>query len=179
MTMRDRLWDTFNYDPESGVLVWKNRPRRMFKNTQAWLSANTRLAGKQVKSLHNSGYLTVRFEYKALLVHRVIWCMVHGDFPQDGFELDHINGDRTDNRFINLRLVDRTANCQNMGLRSDNASGHVGVYWHRRASKWCAIIKADKKRYHLGLYSELEFAVAARKKAEVKHGFHPNHGRTK
>ena len=177
MQLPDRLDETFTYDPESGKLIWKARPRHMFRNKQAWLAANTRFAGKEACSKHVDGYLTVRFEYRAIMVHRIAWCMTHGNFPKDGFEIDHINGDRSDNRIVNLRLVDRTGNSQNHALRSNNTSGRVGVHWHNKAAKWCAIICVNKKRIHLGLHVSFNDAVRARKQAEIQYGFHPNHGR--
>lgn len=177
MQLLTRLNEAFTYNPDTGELVWKTRPRHMFKNNQAWLSANTRFAGKLASSKHNDGYLTVRFEYKSFLVHRIAWCMTHGDFPKDGFEIDHINGDRSDNRLVNLRLVDRTGNSQNHALHCNNTSGQVGVYWGKRGSKWRAVITVNKKPIHLGCFDCFDDAVNARKQAEIGYGFHPNHGR--
>jgi hypothetical protein len=88
----------------------------------------------------------------------------------DGFILDHINGDRGDNSWANLRLVTPSQSNMNMPVRADNKSGHRGVWWFEKANKWCAYINANGgKRIHLGLFETMESAVAARVAAEDEH----------
>jgi hypothetical protein len=99
--------------------------------------------------------------------------MVYGDEPQD---IDHINGNRRDNRIANLRAVDRRENMRNARLRSNNTSGIVGVTFSRDRKKWVAQINDGKVR-SLGRFDKFEDAVEARKAAERRAGFHPNHGR--
>nr|WP_175479900.1 HNH endonuclease signature motif containing protein [Paracoccus homiensis] len=106
--------------------------------------------------------------------HRVAWAVIHGRWPNG--EIDHINGDRSDNRLANLREVTKRENHRNMAIRSDNTSGVTGVYWAREKGKWAAYIKADKM-VALGRYDTFAEAVAARRAAEKVLGYHPNHGR--
>ena len=87
-------------------------------------------------------------------------------------EVDHINGDRFDNRRENLRLCNSSQNKCNRGPRKDNQSGFKGVSWHPQRKKWTARIKSPYGKYlHLGLYSsKLEAAEAYNKAAIEKHG---------
>jgi len=103
----------------------------------------------------------------------LIWAMVNGEWP-DG-EIDHINGDRSDNRISNLRVVTHRENAMNRSRRSDNASGVTGV--HKCGSKWRATIKTSDGYKCLGLHSTIEDAARVRYLAERAHGYHANHGR--
>ena len=170
---------SLDYNPQTGVLVWRERPETMFRNRQAWLSANTRFAGKPITHINSTGYIALRLNYRQVLAHRIIFLLDTGMNVPTGYEIDHMNGLRTDNRISNLRCVDRTANSQNSAIRCDNTSGVVGVHWQTKARKWNASIKVNGVHVHLGLFADIETATHARKVAEIKYGFHPNHGRAK
>lgn len=101
--------------------------------------------------------------------------MHNGEIPE-GMQIDHINHARNDNRIENLRLATIFDNNQNMSKGRANASGHVGVSWHKSAQKWCAEIHANGVKYYLGIYDDINDAIRARKLAEEIHGFHENHG---
>ena len=115
-------------------------------------------------------YVMVKIGGKAVQAHRIIWEMHNGPVPV-GREIDHINGNRADNRIENLRLATGSKNKMNTTLRKDNTSGLKGVRRDRRSGRWSATIKADKKTIHLGSFGSPEEAhtayVAA---AEVHHG---------
>lgn len=83
--------------------------------------------------------------------------------------IDHINGDRTDNRKINLRIVDSSQNAQNTPVRIDNKSGVTGVFWYEPHQKWISYININKKRISLGHYSNFVDAVKARYNAMIKY----------
>jgi len=102
--------------------------------------------------------------------------MIHSGKLIDG-QIDHINGDRCDNRLLNLRVVSPQVNAMNRSNRSDNTSGCLGVCWHPSTQKWRARIKVMGKQKSLGLFAEKIDAICARKDAEKKYGFHRNHGR--
>ena len=102
--------------------------------------------------------------------------MYHGQWPAG--QIDHIDGCRKNNRISNLRDVRHQDNGKNTKLPSTNTSGRIGVSWHKAAKKWGVSIKADDRPIHLGLFVSFEEACAARKAAEEKYGFHPNHGRS-
>ena len=168
------------YELETGKLFWKERTPDMFvdgkhtaeHNCAAW---NGRFANKQAfTAIMGGGYACGRVFDKAYFAHRVIWAIVHNEWPE---QIDHINGVKDDNRIENLRSVSNAENGKNKKRQSNNASGVCGVYWHNRDSKWVAQIKFGGKKKHLGYFTDFDDAVAARKTAEVKHGFHPNHGR--
>ena len=85
----------------------------------------------------------------------------------DGLVIDHINGNRLDNRKENIRFVTIQQNNQNRSARYDNPSGHVGVVWNKEKNMWRAQIGIGKKTYHLGYFTEIVDAVEARKQGEI------------
>jgi hypothetical protein len=91
--------------------------------------------------------------------------------------IDHINGDSMDNRIDNLRLVTHKENSLNKKLSSNNKSGVVGVSKNSRNKKWKADITYNNQKYYLGEFNNFDDAVKVRKAAEIKYGFHKNHGR--
>jgi len=157
----DRL---FTYDGEN--LRWKVRP-----------SHTTIQVGEVAGSLHRTQkgklYWQVWANGKGYKVHRLIWLLVHKTWPEN--QIDHIDGNGLNNRIENLRDVPQAENNKNAKKRKDNTSGHAGVYRFR--DKWQVRIKVSGRLIHLGLFTNLDEAVAARKAAEAKYGFHENHGR--
>lgn len=163
-------------DPVEGTLTWRPRSPDMFppdNNPEAQCAYwNTTYAGKPAGATpHGSGYLGGQLEGRWYRAHRVIYAMCHGKWPAN--QIDHINGVRDDNRISNLRDVTHVENARNAAIPSDNTSGTVGVCWHIRDGRWRARIG----RISLGGFIRKDDAIAARKAAEKKHGYHPNHGR--
>lgn len=97
---------------------------------------------------------------------------MHGVDPDD---IDHINGDPSDNRLENLRNVSHEVNGRNLARRKNNTSGVTGV--SRHGSKWVARICPSRRTIYIGIFDSFDDAVAARRAAEVKYGYHPNRGR--
>ena len=91
-------------------------------------------------------------------------------------QVDHIDGNGLNNRWNNLREVSSQENNMNMRLSSNNTSGVTGVCWATRDKRWIANIKVNRKNKCLGYFTDFNEAVAARKAAEIEHGFHCNHG---
>ena len=110
-------------------------------------------------SLNNSGYVSAA----GGLLHRQIMR------PEEGFEVDHINGDKLDNRRTNLRCVTHSQNHFNMPHRPDNTSGVKGVVWHRENRRWQAQIGLRGRCIYLGNTLDFFEAVCLRKSAEVKY----------
>lgn len=104
------------------------------------------------------GYAATRTAGSLILMHRVVCELVYGPSP---LNVDHINGDKLDNRSANLRYATQSDNCMNMLPRSDNTSGFRGVFWHRAASKWMAQVKYRHQTYYLGLFDDKRAAAAA------------------
>lgn len=168
----DLLRQLFKYDPETGALTWRERPREMFQESFHWKRWNTRYAGRAASSAIR-GYLRVTVGGKSRRAHRVIWALVHGAWPEG--EIDHINGVRSDNRLVNLREVSRVINARNVSLNARNASGVTGVY--RQGERWRAFIGIGGSNVSLGSFVTFAEAVAARKAAAKVLRYHENHGR--
>jgi hypothetical protein len=164
------------YEPETGLLFWKPRPESMFPTVRSAAIWNARFAGKEAFTAKVAGYKHGCILYKKVRAHRVIWAMTHGEWPQD--DIDHINGDPSDNRLANLREVSTQENAKNSARPRDNTSGHMGVSWHAQNRRWRARIKHDGRSVSLGLFREKEDAVAAWRAAADRFGYHPNHGRS-
>ena len=168
------LRQLLRYEPETGKLFWRERPREWFKSDRAFNAINSRDAGKETFiTLHHEGYFRGMIYGRVYAAHRVIWAMQYGYWPD---QVDHINGDRQDNRLVNLREVSHLENMQNKRLYSNNKSGHAGVFFNKDRGKWQAHIRVDGERVHLGMFESRDEAITARKEASVRHGFHENHG---
>lgn len=118
-------------------------------------------------SKNNCGYFQLYLEGKTFSVHRLVWKLYYGEDPSG--DIDHINGDRSDNRIDNLRIATRTQNNQNSKIRKDNSSGVKGVHFFTRTQKWQAYIDLNRKRISLGYFHDLESAKKARLEAEDKY----------
>jgi hypothetical protein len=175
------LRQLLDYDPETGVLTWKWRDECWFAEGRrgaahtaaAWNSA---WAGSEAMSCVSTvGYKAGAVLQVKCYAHRVAWALHHGVWPSG--EIDHIDGDRLNNRISNLRDVPKTTNAKNKGKSSKNTSGYNGVYFNKAAQKWQAYLTVGGVAKYLGLYDTPETANAAREAANIHHNFHPNHGK--
>lgn len=177
------LLKLLRYDPKTGKLYWLERSPDWFEPTRSKTAKqqatwwNNRFAGAEAFTyVDASGGKVGRILGGRYDAHRVIWAIVHGKWPEA--EIDHINGDRADNRLCNLRAVTHRENMGNKKLYRNNASGTPGVTWHRTKQRWQAFIRSGRQRRHLGTFANLEDAIAARSAAQQSdRGFHINHGR--
>lgn len=179
MITQEYLRECFDYDPDSGVVTWKQRPLSHFSNENRHKGWNTQYAGKVVGYVRKfkrskTSYLSVKLMRKDYLLHRLIYLMVYGVEPEI---IDHADGDGLNNAINNIRNVDRKTNNRNMPLNSKNKSGFIGVSWASREGKWKSQIRYKGRQVHLGYFEEIDDAIAARQLAEKEHGFHENHGR--
>lgn len=159
---QERLKELLDYDPETGVFVWKVR------------IGNRDSIGHVAGGIGGKGYPCIGIYGGQYRSHRLAFLWMTGELPTN--EIDHINRERTDNRWKNLRAVTHKGNSRNMPMKSVNTSGITGVSWFKRDSTWRARIKVDYESIHLGLFDSLLDAAAARKSAEHRYGFHANHG---
>jgi hypothetical protein len=121
------------------------------------------------------GYKQIKIDGVVFKSHRVIWLIVTGEWPND--TIDHVNGIKNDNRWMNLRDVPHSENQKNIKRPRDNTSGVAGVGWCKTSSMWRAHIQHEKKHVSLGRYNDYFEAICARKSAEHRCGYHANHGR--
>jgi hypothetical protein len=142
----DFFKERLEYDAETGVFTWLGD----FNAKRVGRRAGTTIGSK--------GYRTITIKKRRYYEHRIAWYMMTSEDPT-GFEIDHINGDKSDNRFCNLRLATSKANKANCGLAKSNSSGFKGV--HRFRDKWIASITYDRKLIHLGVHECPQKAAAA------------------
>lgn len=155
------------YDAESGKLFWL--PRKGEK------SFNTRYAEREaITADSGNGYFVGSILGKKVYAHRVIFAMCNGYWPSI---IDHIDGNKANNRIENLRAVTKAENGQNCARSSLNRSGVTGVSLHKNLGKWQATITISGKSKYLGLFTTIDAAAAAREEAAKNAGFHCSHGR--
>lgn len=133
----------------------KNKYRYCEKTGQIFYRSNDKVAGYVDKY----GYRQISIMGKRVAAHRVVWCMLHGDWPQK--IVDHVNGNRDDNRIDNLRLATARENCHNRLPSRGAKSKYKGVDWHRCVGKWRARIKTETGTLHLGHFETEESAREA------------------
>ena len=140
-----RLKELLHYDPETGHFTWLA--------TRSWSA----VAGSRAGSPDSYGYIQIGIDGVYHLAHRLAFLYMTGEIPT---EVDHIDRVRDDNRWPNLRPATRRESAGNVGLLSNNTSGHRGVSWHKRCGKWMTYGARDGRRVHLGYYTSLEEAAA-------------------
>ena len=145
-----------NYDAETGLFT------RKISISPRWL------AGMALGSNDMYGYKTVRINKRSYKLHRLAWLYTYGVWPSG--DIDHINGNRSDNRIANLRDVSRQVNLQNQRSSHRNKStGIMGVYPDRRGNRFTATISVDNKTLYLGAFGTAAEAQAAYLAAKRKH----------
>ena len=147
MISQERLKALLDYDPLTGLFTRK-------------VSHNRWIAGSVAGFKNTDGYIDAGVDGNYYGTHRLAWLYVYGDSIEQ--EIDHINGDKCDNRICNLRPATKSINAQNKrAARVDSASKILGVSWHKAAKKWVAQIQVSGKKTHLGSFSEIDDAKDA------------------
>ena len=121
------------------------------------------------------GYETIKINGKDYRSHRLVFLYVNGAMPAG--EVDHVNQNRSDNRLENLRIVTTQDNLKNKSMMKNNSSGFNGVNWNKNYNKFEVRISVNKKSVFIGRFKCLIDAVSERIKANIKYGFHKNHGK--
>jgi hypothetical protein len=147
----DRLRHLLDYNPETGQLSWRSPTAHNVKRGQ--------IAGNR----HGGGYLHTMVERRRHQNHRLAWLHFYGEFPVG--VVDHINGDKADNRISNLRLANRSTNAANSKARG--SSGFKGVTACKK--RWRAQITVNQEVIYLGLYKTKEEAHAVYAEAARQH----------
>lgn len=148
-------WDKyFAYDKSTGCLIRKNG----------------KYAGVVRGSMCKRGYRRIKVNGKLVQEHRIVWEVSNGPIP-DGMQIDHINGNRSDNRLQNLRLATNAQNQYNARVRCNSNSRIKGVFWNKQKSKWASQIRAGSAREFLGYFDTKGLAAVAYAKAAIRlHG---------
>jgi hypothetical protein len=175
MLTQKRLKELLKYDPETGIFTWLKRAPETFKTTRAASIWNAHFAGEPAGLSGSKYYSRICVDGKKLLAHRLAFLYMGGRFPIS--DVDHISGDKRDNRWRNLREATRAENQRNTKLRTDNKSGVHGVSYLTKKGRWRATIYNNSKQIFIGEFDNFDDAVIARKEAEKRYNYHPNHGR--
>jgi hypothetical protein len=155
----DYLHKLFEY--RDGELYWKVT------------KAGGRRPGMIAGSINGNGYRIVGIDYRKYQVHRIVWALCGQ--PEAEY-LDHINGDKTDNRIENLRAASIFENNRNIGLKRNNTSGFKGVSWNKQAKKWVGQVLWNHKNHLAGFFEDKEqCAKAVRELREKLHGEFARH----
>ena len=172
---QDVLRQLFRYEPDTGRLVWLVRDESTIPDDRARLTWNKRFAGKEAFSINpHTGYRVGGIFSSIYPAHRVIWKWMTGDLPT---EVDHIDGNGSNNMWSNLRSVSHSQNARNQKLHKNSTTRSCGVHklpsgnFHLRASE-------NGKRRSIGTFDSIEAAERARAQIYVDWGYHPNHGRS-
>lgn len=150
----ERISAILSYDPETGSFRWKKT------------EARSRSPERRVGSLDHKGYQRIWVDHKIYPAHHLAWFLTHRSWPK---QIDHINGEKADNRIANLRLATTSQNSMNTKKRSDNTSGVKGVHWSTTAKKWCARVVINGTRTLLGHFEDIEDAARAYRDAAAEH----------
>ena len=164
--------ESFDIDESSPTwLRWKHRPAHHFENDRRHRQANARCAGKPAGTIcwvgdrHKSNVYIGATKYST---SRVVFALAYGYDPGNK-DVDHIDGDRSNNNPSNLRAITHSQNCFNRCIKAKPQSGTIGVYWLKASQRWASFITVNKQRIYLGCFKEKEDAIAARREAEVKY----------
>jgi hypothetical protein len=148
------------YDPATGRLYRLGFPKK---------PTAPKSLGLIPIALNHGGYPYLTVGGERWLAHRLAWFLMTGERRNPALPLDHADGDRSNNRWSNLRAATPALNTQNRGLSKHNTSGTAGVCWCKQTSKWKARINVGGRQVQLGLYANLEDATAARRAGELAH----------
>lgn len=152
----ERLKQAFHYDPQTGLFRWRFSPRNDIK---PWSLAGSGRA---------DGYRALHVWGVGFAEHRAAWAYMTGNWPTE--DIDHLNGERDDNRWSNLRMVSTQVNCQNRRTAMvTNKSGLLGAHLNAQMGKYVSAIRIDGKPKHLGTFATAEEAHQAHLAARRVH----------
>jgi hypothetical protein len=150
----DLLRQLLLYHSDTGSLYWRYRMPDMFKNgvkgqEASCITWNKRYANTLAGNLNENGYINIIINKKMFYAHRIIWKLYYGEEPKN--LIDHINGNKADNRITNLREATYSQNQINR-IKYNNKSGMRGVVWNNTCQKWQSSIMSKGLQIYLGVY---------------------------
>lgn len=152
--------ECLDYNPETGIFRWKFRddiPQYV----------NAQYEGKVAGQEHSEGYRVICIKYQRYFSHRLAWLLMTGEWPKD--EIDHIDCNRKNNKWNNLREATCSQNFMNRKILENTVSGFKGVNWHKQNKKWLVRMKVNKKSIYVGCYDDIEDAKKSMIEARKKH----------
>lgn len=159
---QEYLKQRLDYDPETGIFVWKPKPVTDKRVDKAW---NTKCAGKVANHTFKNGYVYIRLDGERYLAHRLAWLYMTGTWPT-GF-LDHRDRNPENNRISNIREASQSQNMANTKM-TKGSIGARGVTFRKDRNKYRATITFQHKRFYIGLFDTVEEASAAYKSAAIR-----------
>lgn len=165
---QSRLKEVLSYNSDTGIFVWLVSKARCIKVGD--------IAGF-VRTSRGKRYVDIRIDGTQYQSHRLAFLYMEGKFPPN--HVDHTDGDGLNNKWNNLNHATQKENGRNQRLSSRNTSGYVGVCWQKQRCKWLVHITINGKVKNLGRFTDMREAIAARQAANIKYGFHINHGQTR
>ncbi len=169
---QEYLKECFDYNEITGEITKKPRPRHHFKTQRGYLISISKI-NISGSAISDTGYITVSIDNKTFYAHRIIWKMQTGEDPSF---IDHIDHNRANNAWSNLRNIQREDHSKNLGRRTNNKSGITGVYFSKAAKKWVAQCRVNYHTTYLGCYLDIHDASQAVLEFRIKNNFHENHG---
>lgn len=155
-----RLKDLLSYDPETGIFRWVKR------------TSNRVNIGDIAGEIDDHGHRGIRIDSYRYRAHRLAWLWVYGRLPADDLQIDHINGERDDNRIVNLREVTGSINQQNRrGASKNSTTGVLGV--HPTKNGYRVRLKVNGKELVCGYFRKDQFEEAKAFALEMKRKHHP------
>lgn len=154
---QERLKELVSYNPATGEFVWNRRKKGRQRGK----------VGAKLGRLGPYGYWQLTLDHKEYKAHRLAWLYVYGKWPDN--QIDHINGDRLDNRIANLRDATHAQNLHNSKRSKANTSGAKYVYWDKRREKWLVQICHNNKQHHIGFYADFNEAKQVAIESAIKY----------
>jgi hypothetical protein len=154
---QDLLKEYLHYDANTGIFIWIKS------------MSNGVHIGDIAGCLHRNGYIYIGLIGKLHRSHKLAWLYNYGNLPE--FNIDHIDGNKNNNRIDNLREATYSENAFNVGTFISNTSGFKGVSWHKQRKKWNVRAKLNGKYKFLGLFDNIEIAAETYKNfCQQNHG---------
>ena len=145
--MNPALKEYYSYNPETGIVITA-------VDVYSYNGALSKRKGERVGSRHKTyGHRYINHRGKRILEHRLAWFLYYGVVPKT---IDHINGIADDNRLCNLRECTQAQNVYNRRIASNNTSGYKGVSFHKKARKYSAVVKINRKSIYQADFKIIE-----------------------